>query len=238
MAEIKNGNTHKAKVVVIIGNIASGKSTTTTALTRLLGDKASHIQEPVDAWIDNGSLQKFYEDMHTWAFPFQLQAFASRLVRFKKFTEWDSKQYLIVDGHPFSDRHVFAANLADQVVWNNNPPITPYQLKLYEEQYNDWAQIVPEAIPDVVIYIRTDPKEAFARKTKRDRLEESPIVPDYMNQLHARLEHLWANKDTLINKKISTTFHEIDGNSNILDTLDRALSAIKAHERHTISVSV
>jgi deoxyadenosine/deoxycytidine kinase len=84
-------NYQEYKVFSIEGNIGAGKST----LIELLKDKLVNdeniifVSEPLDMWQniqDNNGvnmLTKFYENQDKYAFPFQVMAFATRLLKMK-----------------------------------------------------------------------------------------------------------------------------------------------------------
>ena len=87
------------KIIVIQGNIGSGKSTFVESLKVKYGNNPQmcFLQEPVSEWLkikdEKGVniLENYYADQHKYSFMFQMMAYISRLSILKKAVE--SKKY-------------------------------------------------------------------------------------------------------------------------------------------------
>ena len=110
------------KVFSIEGNIGAGKST----LIELLKDKLVNdeniifVSEPLDMWQniqDNNGvnmLTKFYENQDKYAFPFQVMAFATRLLKMKNEMKKKPKAKIIICERSLeADYNIFAKMLHD-----------------------------------------------------------------------------------------------------------------------------
>lgn len=73
-------NTNKTKTIIVEGNIGAGKTTFLNHLLRYAN--AEILFEPLEKWRDlNGFnlLQKMYENVEKWSFPFQSYALLTQL---------------------------------------------------------------------------------------------------------------------------------------------------------------
>jgi deoxyadenosine/deoxycytidine kinase len=161
------------------GNIGSGKST----FLKKLSTEFKVVQEPVDEWskMKNASsgkniLEEFYEDPKRNAYLFQSIAFRSRV---KNIADLKDDDNVIIERSIYTDRMVFAevckedGNIND-IEWTD---------------YKEWFDFVVKHIdfkPKGFIYLRTEPEKSHERITKRNRLGESSITPEYLRKLHQR----------------------------------------------------
>jgi deoxyadenosine/deoxycytidine kinase len=84
----------KPQIISIEGNIGAGKTTVIHKIEQFLKEtnntRIRVLKEPVDLWStikdENNEtiLEKFYKDQKTYAFPFQILAFMTRLSEIKK----------------------------------------------------------------------------------------------------------------------------------------------------------
>jgi len=170
---IRNG----VPLFVVIGNIASGKSTLTENIARLLGQRCCHIPEPVALWRSCGFLQQFYENMQHYALHFQLFAFATRAKLYKD-KKWENYDLCIADSHVYTDRYVFTKSLC------NRGMIMENEESWYDIMFDSWQSIVPEMSTTMWFYLKTDPATCKERIQTRGRPEESAIAMDYLESLN------------------------------------------------------
>ena len=169
----------KPRLVVVIGNIGSGKTTVVELLSKKF-ENLSVIQEPVKEWQDLGLLDMFYKDKKKYAFSFQTYAFASRLALYKE-VDWSSTSFVLADSHVVVDRYVFAEELKEEKC------ISEKEMKIYEKQFSNWKKLVPEASEPTFIYLNTTPEQCLKRIQARERSEENTIKLEYLINLHNRL---------------------------------------------------
>lgn len=180
--------------IYIEGNIGSGKSTFLKYLEENLpSDKFTFIYEPVDLWQEfkdedgKNILDCFYQDSQKFAFPFQLNAFITRIQRIQECR--DKNKINIIERSVFSDKHCFAKNLRQSKMLNS------IEYKLYES-WHSWLSKDVKA--DGFIYIRTQPEISLERINKRSRAEESSIPIDYLKDLHDSHETWLLHQDNVL----------------------------------------
>lgn len=169
-------------LVVIAGNIGSGKSTTVKALQELLAneDDACFVQEPVAEWRKEGYLEEFYKTGN--AFEFQLQVLYSRLGAFEaslqdyKSTHDGREPKLVFLDRWFYEDSMFAA------VNFERKTMTANQFRLYNVAYAYLQKHYP--MPNVSVWLDVSPAHCMERLKQRGRTEEvEGITMDYLTQL-------------------------------------------------------
>jgi deoxyadenosine/deoxycytidine kinase len=149
--------------VSIVGNIGCGKS---TLLAKLEEKGLKVMYEPVSSWT---TLSLFYKDMNRWAFPLQVQILNSF---------YNSPENMISERSPWEAQHIFAKNLMDQGV-------------LAQEEYDLMGDLIKNIgwLPDIFIYIKTDPDKCFERVLSRKRECESSVPLEYLKSLDSLYEY-------------------------------------------------
>jgi deoxyadenosine/deoxycytidine kinase len=178
-------------IVTIDGIIGSGKS----SLISQLGDDFTCFQEPVNEW---SLLQNFYEDMPTFAAPFQFQVLFSFHKLYSTFK--NVKDKVILERCPWSSKNIFTNLLVE------NGHIQPEEYGLYCNFYDKVAFST-----DLYIYLKVDTDVAFQRILNRDRAAERSLKSKYLEILNEKY-----NKEILTLKNV----HVVDAN--------RPLNEIKA----------
>jgi deoxyadenosine/deoxycytidine kinase len=171
-------------IISIEGNIGTGKSTFIEKVqiyfNRVNANiKFGFIPEPVNVWnsvTDNEGvtiLEKYYEDQHKYAFPFQMMAYISRLAVMREALKQDY-DVIIMERSMFTDREVFAKMLyADE-------KIGPIEFNIYKKWFDEFVNDFPEILH---VYIQADPTVSAARVNKRARHGEN-IPLSYLETCH------------------------------------------------------
>jgi deoxyadenosine/deoxycytidine kinase len=147
-------------IVVIDGNIGSGKSTVLSRLSRLF----KVVKEPISDW----PLEEFYTDPYNWALPLQIKilqsmkkpettCFHERCLQSSNFVFW---------------KHLVETNK----VPSKHDPIYQELFKLYE-----WEC-------DVYVYLRCSPEKCFENISKRVQDGDSHITLEYLKDIHTKYE--------------------------------------------------
>jgi deoxyadenosine/deoxycytidine kinase len=190
-------HTKNPKLYCIVGNIGVGKSEFVKRFRLLANSKNNEntapvtcVDEPVPLWQKIGLLQALYRDLSSGdakvkgtPYKFQQMAFSSRLRDFVKI-DFDKNRIVLVDGHVFIDRHVFAEQL------HSDEMISDEDMGWYIESFNHWQELVPVAMPTCFIYLKASPQICHDRLKARGREEEKNVSVEYLTALHNRFESL------------------------------------------------
>lgn len=166
------------RLIVLAGNIGSGKTSLTQLLSQRFGWEASY--ESVD---NNPYLADFYADMRTWAFHLQMYFLGNRAQEVE--TLLSTNRSAIMDRSIYEDAHIFVRALHDL----NNLSDRDYQayFKLYE--------LVLRQLPKPSLLIRlVAPVETLVERIQqRARSIEDTIDPDYLRLLDSYYQQ-WATE--------------------------------------------
>ena len=162
-------------VISVSGNIGCGKTSLLDSLEvtfgATLGPDLTIIREAVPEW--KPFLEQFYLNKEKYALALQLVILHTQS-RDKVAADRASK-VIITERSPLDSRFVFW-ELLQQMGIVGQPEIDLY-LSAYHS--SNWS-------PEVVIYLKTDPKIVYHRITTRDQAGDSGISLDYLQQLHAQ----------------------------------------------------
>jgi deoxyadenosine/deoxycytidine kinase len=160
--------------ISIEGNIGCGKS---SLLSRLcLETRTPVFLEPVDEWKQWLSL--FYTDPARWGMSFNINVLLT-------FNQWKNNNFLaLYERSPISNRYIFAQLQYDQKRMND------MELEMFNRIYNQLSWL-----PDVVIYIRTDPAVSMKRMQQRARECENEVPLDYIEAVHQKYEDIFNSKE-------------------------------------------
>jgi deoxyadenosine/deoxycytidine kinase len=173
--------------VAIEANIGAGKSTVMTKIR----DHFLHVpmyQEPVDAWGD--ALQLFYTNKSRWSFMLQMKILYEYLS--PRYSEPDD---VITERCAYSSRYVFGQTLFSEGSLGEN------EWRVYKQYYDAFNARLE---PDVIIYLKTDPKTCLERIQKRGRSMEDGITLEYLQKLNFQYE-------TMVKYFKGKVVHVIDG---------------------------
>ena len=157
----------------ISGIIGVGKSTLTENLANHLGYKA--YNEPVK---DNPYLEDFYADMHRWGAMMQIHLLFRRFEQHQQIV-WNAGKGAVQDRTIYEDT-IFARMLHESEF------IDQRDYETYLGHFNLMKRYL--VYPDLLIYLRVDPKTSLQRISERGRKAEVGITLEYMEKLHEGYE--------------------------------------------------
>jgi deoxyadenosine/deoxycytidine kinase len=156
------------RLVLVAGNIASGK----TSLTERLGARLGW-HTAFESVADNPYLADFYADMHQWSFHLQVFFLGHRAQQHLELAS--SPESAIADRSIYEDAHIFARAL--------------YHLgNLSERDYQSYRQVFDQIMttlprPDLLLYLQAPVSVLMERIGQRGRAIESGITADYLSLL-------------------------------------------------------
>ena len=208
------------RIIVVQGNIGSGKSTFVDKLKTRYGARKDicFLQEPVNEWLTIKDkqgvniLENYYKDQPKYAFMFQMMAYISRLAMLKRAIESKQYEYIITERCLNTDRNVFCKMLYDDGL------IEDIGYQIYNKWFDEFNNF--NMVDYIHIYLKTDPIVSKTRVDKRARVEES-IPIEYLTKCHEyhdkwllttdqKVIILDSNQDTDINPNIDHWYDMID----------------------------
>ena len=186
------------KNVVIDGLIFAGKTTAISNLKARLTSSAdttfNFFEEPVDSWMNEGWLDKYYSNISKFASSFQIRIILSHIQQKNEIEEinrgQESKNIVnISERGAITTLNVFSKMLVADGV------LDEIELKLHEQM----IEMFKYKKPDMLIYLNIDPEIALLRNLKRMRNGESNIKIEYLRKLNqAYLQELENLAETII----------------------------------------
>ncbi len=163
--------------VAIGGNIGSGKTTLTRALSKHYNWKP--LFEDVET---NPYLQSFYEDMQRWSFNLQVYFLNSRFRQVVEIRR--SGKNVIQDRSIYEDAYIFAPNLHAMNL------MTTRDFENYISLFELMSSFLQA--PDLLIYLKASVPTLVDQIQNRGRDYEESIRIDYLKSLNERYE-AWIN---------------------------------------------
>ena len=169
---------NEKRLIVLAGNIGSGKTSLTEQLSQHFGWQASY--ESVD---NNPYLADFYADMHAWAFHLQMYFLGHRAQEIE--TLLSSGRSAIMDRSIYEDAHIFVRALHEM----NNLSDRDYQA--YFKLYDLVLRKLPK--PSLLIRLVTPVETLVERIQQRARSIEDTIDLDYLRLLDSYYQQ-WSSE--------------------------------------------
>ena len=169
---------NEQRLIVLAGNIGSGKTSLTQLLSRHFDWLASY--ESVD---NNPYLADFYADMHAWAFHLQMYFLGHRAQEIE--TLLSSGRSAIMDRSIYEDAHIFVRALHEM----NNLSDRDYQA--YFKLYDLVLRKLPK--PSLLIRLVTPVETLVERIQQRARSIEDTIDLDYLRLLDSYYQQ-WSSE--------------------------------------------
>ena len=160
----------KKRLILIAGNIGSGK----TSLTERLGQRLNW-QTEYESVADNPYLPDFYEDMASWSFHLQVFFLGHRAIQHKEAAK--SPRSAIIDRSIYEDFHIFCRAL------HHLGNLNERDLLSYRRVYELVVDGLPT--PDLLLYLKTPVDVLMNRIHQRGREIESGIDASYLSLLES-----------------------------------------------------
>ena len=156
------------RIILVAGNIGSGKTSLTERLAERLGWRSAF--ESVG---DNPYLPDFYADMRSWSFHLQVFFLGHRAQQYLDLAA--EPQSAILDRSIYEDAYIFARALH-------------HLGNLSERDYFSYRRVFDLVVsnlppPDLLIYLRAPVSVLIKRIHRRGRSIESGITADYLTLL-------------------------------------------------------
>lgn len=161
------------RLILVAGNIGSGKTSLTERLGERLGWRTAY-----ESVADNPYLPDFYADMRSWSFHLQVYFLGHRAEQHIEMA--NDPRSAIIDRSIYEDAFIFARALHHMGNLNERD----YQA------YRQLFQLVMRTLPppSLLIYLKAPVPCLVDRIRKRGREMESSISPDYLQLLDSFYE--------------------------------------------------
>lgn len=156
------------KLVLVAGNIGTGK----TSLTERLGERLGW-RTAFESVIENPYLSDFYDDMDAWSFQLQVFFLGHRAQQHLELAE--DERSAIADRSIYEDAKIFARALHHQ------GSLMERDYMAYRRVFDLVVNNLPE--PDLLIYLTATPEVLMKRIRERGRKMEAGITPEYLSLL-------------------------------------------------------
>ena len=156
------------KLVLVAGNIGTGKTSLTERLGERLGWRTAY-----ESVIDNPYLGDFYQDMDAWSFHLQVYFLGHRAQQHLELVQGNTSA--IADRSIYEDVKIFARALYQQ------GSLSERDYRSYQRVFQLIADHLPE--PDLLIYLIAPPEILLKRIEERGRKIESGITLEYLSLL-------------------------------------------------------
>ena len=163
------------KLILMAGNIGSGK----TSLTRLLGEFLG-CETAFESVADNPYLSDFYADMRTWSFHLQMYFLGNRALQHIQMAK--SPASAIIDRSIYEDAHIFVRALHEM------GNLSSRDFDAYSRLYELIVANLPK--PDLLIHLKAPVPILMKRIQVRARDIETGISQEYLELLD-RLYDEW-----------------------------------------------
>jgi len=211
--------TTQPQYIAVDGPIGAGKTTLANMLAEDLG---GHLcLEPAEK---NPFLAEFYKDREKNAFKTQLFFLLNRYQQHLELRQRELFTQTLISDYTFAKDLIFAkVNLSDD------------ELTLYDTVFTLLRERLPK--PDLVIYMRAEPKVLLQRIKKRGIDYERPISEEYLEQLtESYNRHFMAYDDTPL-LVVDTSEQNYLENPDDYQNIKRAIQSHRGGTVHLIARS-
>jgi len=165
------------KMILVAGNIGSGKTSLTERIVERLGYKTAF-----ESVADNPYLPDFYADMKKWSFHLQIYFLGHRAEQHLEMFE--DPQSAIIDRSIYEDAYIFVRAL------HSMGNISERDYLTYRRVFELVVKNLPT--PSLLIYLKAPVDVLVKRINSRGREIESSISPDYLKLLESFYDD-WIN---------------------------------------------
>ena len=157
-------------MILLAGNIGTGKTSLTERLAARLGWQAAF-----ESVVDNPYLAEFYNDMRAWSFHLQIFFLGHRAAQYLELA--NAPQSAILDRSIYEDAHIFSRALH-------------HMGNINERDYFSYRRVFDLVVthlppPDLLIYLKAPVTELMARIQRRGRSIEGGITSEYLTLLES-----------------------------------------------------
>jgi len=177
-------------LVLVAGNIGSGK----TSLTEKLGERLNW-RTSYESVADNPYLPDFYADMTAWAFHLQVYFLGHRAQQHREAAA--DPRSAILDRSIYEDYHIFTRALVSMGAFRER------DLHSYSQIYEQVVRSLPA--PDLLLYLKAPVEVLMERIHSRARDIESSIDADYLGLLESYYQEWMEDFDICPVLTISTS---------------------------------
>lgn len=158
------------KMILVAGNIGSGKS----SLTERIGEKLGW-RTAFESVADNPYLPSFYADMKTWAFHLQVFFLGHRAQQHLDL--WNDRHSAIIDRSIYEDAYIFARAL------NKMGNLSDLDYEAYTRVFHLVVRGLPQ--PSLLVYLKAPVPVLMERIKRRARNMETGISAEYLTLLES-----------------------------------------------------
>lgn len=155
-------------LIVVSGNLAVGKTTFATQMSKLLD---WHIE--YESVIDNPYLEDFYKNMKVWSFHLQIYFLGHRTVQ--HLAAFTNLKTAILDRSIYEDANIFAKAL------NDSGCISERDYSSYLTLYNHIIKNLP--VPNLMVYIKAPIETIMFRIKERGQEFDKNLSKEYLTMI-------------------------------------------------------
>ncbi|HMN59043.1 MAG TPA: deoxynucleoside kinase [Anaerolinea sp.] len=161
------------RLVLVAGNIGSGKTSLTERIGERLGWRTAY-----ESVVDNPYLADFYQDMKKWSFHLQVFFLGHRAAQHLEM--WDDPRSAIIDRSIYEDAFIFARAL------NHLGNLSEVDYHSYRKVFELVVRGLPP--PSLLVYLKAPVSVLMKRIQRRARNMETGISQDYLALLDSFYE--------------------------------------------------
>jgi deoxyadenosine/deoxycytidine kinase len=168
------------RLILVAGNIGSGK----TSLTERLGERLGWVTA-YESVADNPYLPDFYADMRAWSFHLQVYFLGHRAKQHIQMAQ--DPRSAIIDRSIYEDAYIFARAL------NHMGNLNERDYQSYRQVFDLVLRTLPA--PSLLVYLKAPVSCLVDRIRRRGRTIESSISADYLSLLDSFYDDWLSNFD-------------------------------------------
>lgn len=158
------------RLILVAGNIGSGKTSLTERIGARLGWRTAY-----ESVSDNPYLPDFYRDMRAWSFHLQIYFLGHRAQQ--HLDMWNDPRSAIIDRSIYEDAAIFARAL------HHLGNLNERDYQTYRKVFDLIIRTLPP--PSLLIYLKAPVEVLIERIRQRGREIESSITPQYLHLLES-----------------------------------------------------